>query len=176
MPSDFSLYRKIQVVLDVAKAVRVTSWTDLRREIIAQRPPNFVTKQYDQKRDAFLPDISTRSVRRAVSICRSLQLLDDSGQLTEPGRRALRASIFDRVLAEQVHGFLKQEGLHVSALNNIITKSLRANPLIMPTSAELWQKCGAEIPLLLFSQMLALLAHCGSADSSQRKIYLHFNE
>jgi len=174
MPSEFSLYRKIQVILDIAKASDIASWNELSGEIISERPPNFLTKQYDKRRDAMLPDISTRSVTRAVNACRALQLIYDSGSLTDAGRRALRSSLFNRVISEQVHRYLEQFGIRVANLNNIIEKSLRSDPLVMPTSAELWQRSGSRISLLRFSQMLTLLVQCGSADSSQRKIYLHF--
>lgn len=176
MPSEISLYRKIQVVLDVARAVKVNDCLELRAQIMGQRPPNFITKQYDKKHDAFLPDISERGVRRAVAVCRMLQLIDDSGQLDEAGRHALRGSNFSRVLAEQVKAFLEKHGIHFSTLNSIVAKNLRANPMIMPTSIEIWQKCGTTMRLLLFSQMLTLLSQCGSAQSSQRKIYLHFTD
>jgi hypothetical protein len=176
MPSEFSLFRKIQVVLDIAKAVEVGSWRELNSEVISQRPPNFLTKQYDKKHDAMMHDVSQRGVRKAINISRMLQLIDDKGHITDVGRRALRSSIFGRVLSEQVQQFLEGKGIQIRSLGGIINKSLHSNPLVMPTSSVLWEGSGSKIPLLLFSQMLTLLSQCGVAESSQRKIYLRFNQ
>ncbi|MGD0538049.1 MAG: hypothetical protein ABSC03_10440 [Verrucomicrobiota bacterium] len=176
MPSEFSLYRKIQVVLETARGVNVTSLVELRREIILQRAPNFLTKQYDKEHDSFVQEVSRRGVRRTVNICGTLRLIDERGDLSEAGRRALRRTVFDRILTEQIHKCLEDNRLGPTMLNAIIAKGLRSNPVVMPTTAELWEEAKTEVPLLLFSQMLTLLAQCGSADSSQRKIYLHFKE
>jgi len=176
MPSEYSLYRKIQVALEITKALRVESWVDIKERILSQAPPNFVTKQYDIKHDVRVEQVSERSIRRTVSICRALQLIDDSGDLTPAGRQALRQSTFDRILAEQVNSFLREKGVQVSTLNKLINKSLRSTPVIMPTAMELWEHGGRDIPLLLFSQMLTLLSQCGGAESSQRKVYLEFRE
>jgi hypothetical protein len=175
MPSEFSLFRKIQVVLEIAKAVEVRSWRELNGEIISQRPPNFLTKQYDKKHDAMMHDVSRRGVRKTIRICRMLQLIDDNGHITDVGRRALRSSVFNRVLSAQVQQFLGTNGIQIGTLSVIINKSLRSDPLVMPTSSVLWQESGSKMSLLLFSQMLTLLAQCGMAESSQRKIYLRFN-
>jgi hypothetical protein len=50
------------------------------------------------------------------------------------------------------------------------------DPVIMPTAVELWEHASGDIPLLLFSQLLTLLAQCGGAESSQRKVYLQFKD
>jgi len=174
MPSEFSLFRKIQVVLDIAKAVEVKSWRELSSEVISQRPPNFLTKQYDQKHDAMMHDVSRRGVRKTIHVCRMLQLIDDNGQVTNVGRRALRSALFSPVLSGQVGKFLENRGVQIATLEGVIDACLRSNPLVMPTSSVLWERSGSKMPLLLFSQMLTLLAHCGAAESSQQKIYLRF--
>jgi hypothetical protein len=174
MPSEYSLYRKIQVALDIAKSVQISAWSQLKEKIASEAPPNFMTTQYDVKRDAMVQQLSERSIRRTVNICRALHLIDDSGDLTSTGRKSLRHASFNKILAEAVREFLEGRNVNISNLNEIIQKSLRARPVVMPTAIQLWEASRTEMPLLLFSQMLTLLSQCGGADSSQRKIYLEF--
>lgn len=176
MPSEYSLYRKIQVVLDIAKAAQLDSWVELKTNVISQRPPNFLTRQYDVKHDTMVQEISERSIRKAVNVCRALGLIDDRGDLTVAGKKAIRQAQFDRVLIAQVREFLAAKGVDVETLNASVRKSLRAQPVVMPTALQLWEACQPEMTLPFFSQMLTLLSQCGSAESSQRKIYLKFNE
>ena len=176
MASEYSLYRKIQVTLEIAKSVQIGSWSELRAEILSNRPPNFLTKRYDAEHDTVVQDISERSVKKTVAICRALQLVDETGALTSPGRQSLRKAAFDRVIAEQIHVLLEAKGVRVSLLNEIVARSLQSTPVTMPTALELWQQSAGEMSLMLFSQMLTLLAQAGGAESSQRKVYLHFGK
>lgn len=175
MASERSLYRKIQVVLSLAKAVDIGSISELYTAVAAQRPPNFLTKQYDSAHDELTLDVSKRGVRRAVNICRRLGLLDEAGGLTETGKQALKAAHFDRIVSNQIRTLFRERGIGRSALNEIIRKCLRSDPVTMPTTSELWERTNSEISLMLFSQMLTLLSQCGEAQSFQRKIYTEIN-
>jgi hypothetical protein len=174
MPSEYSLYRKIQVVLNIAKAAQLSSWVELKTTVISQRPPNFLTRQYDVKHDTIVQEVSERSIRKTVNVCRALGLIDDRGDLTVAGRKAVRQAQFDRVLITQVQEFLADKGVEIESLNACVRKSLRAQAVVMPTAFHLWKACEPDMTLPFFSQMLTLLSQCGSAESSQRKIYLEF--
>ena len=172
MPSEKSVYRKIQVVLDTAKSVQVNTLEDLRAEIRARKQPNFLTRQFDREQDTFVPDISDRSIRRTLVVCLLLELIGPDGRLTKEGRQALRILRFDDVVANQIRSFLRREGIIFSNLNKVIIEDLHSNPPVLPTSRELWEAVDADISYSNFSRMLILLAQCGGAKSSQRKIYL----
>lgn len=175
MPSENSVYRKIQVVLDIAKSVTVNTLEELRREIKGRKRPNFETDQYDQAHDIFAPRQSDRVIRRTVTLCHVLELIGSDGHLTKEGRQALMKARFDNVVANQIHLFLRREGISFSDLNKVILEDLHSNPPVLPTSRELWETVDADISYSNFSRMLTLLVQCGGAMSSQRKIYLHIS-
>lgn len=174
MASDHSLYRKIELVLDMAKSVSVANLDELRSEIIGRKPANFFSRQYDPETDRFDEDISERAVRKTLSTCRVLGLLADDGSLTTAGREALRKTRFDAVLAAAVRRFFREREIHLSKLNEQIREKLQASPPVLPTSEELWRTTGAQMSRGTFARMLTLLAHSGAARSAQRRIYLRF--
>jgi hypothetical protein len=176
MPSESSLYRKIQVVLEVAKSVKVNTVAELRDEVEGISPDNFLTRQYDHDKDAFIAKISEKSIRRTVDFCHRLDLIKDTGELTEAGRQALRKTQFDRVIATQARAYLKRAGISLDKINKTIVSNLRADPPVLSTCRELWLASDSEVNFSVFSRMLTLLAECGGADSSQKKIYLHVGD
>jgi hypothetical protein len=176
MPSDNSVYGKIHMVLDIARSVKISSATDLRQEIKGRKPPNFMTRQYDSESDTYITGISDRVIRRTVDFCRLLNLIKDTGELTEHGREALRKTRYDDVIASQVRSYLRHSGVDLHELNEVIAKSLRSDPPDLPTQKKLWATVSNGINYSIFSRMLTLLAQCGEAKSSQSKIYLHVNE
>jgi hypothetical protein len=169
------VYRKIQVVLDTAKSVKVSTLEELHSEILSRKQPNFLTRRYDRERDTFATDISNRVIRRTLSTCVVLGLIGPDGRLTKEGRQALRSVRFDSVVANQVRSFLRREGIIFSDINKVILEDLHSNPPVLPTSRELWETVDADISYSNFSRMLTLLVQCGGAESSQRKIYLHIS-
>jgi hypothetical protein len=174
MASDRSLYRKIEVVLDIAKSVSVASLAELRLEILGRKPSLFFSRQYDQDTDRFNEDISERITRKTLNICRVLGLLADDGSLTSAGREALRKTRFDAVIANSVRKYLRERDVNLGSLNEIIRKQFQASPPVLPTSEALWQATGTAMSKGTFGRMLTLLAHCGAARSAQRRIYLRF--
>lgn len=173
MPSEKSVYRKIQVVLNTAKSVKVNTLEGLHAEIRARKQPNFLTRQYDREQDTVVDDISDRAIRRTLSVCLLLELIGPDGRLTKEGRQALRSVRFDNVIASQIRLFLRREGIIFSDLNKVILEDLHSNPPVLPTSRELWEAVDSDISISNFSRMLTLLSLCGGAQSSQKKIYLH---
>ena len=93
---------------------------------------------------------------------------------TSVGREALRKPRFPTVIAHMVRQFLRARDINFSKLNEIIRKHLQATPPSLPTSEELWKATSATISKGTFARMLTLLAHCGAAQSAQRRIYLRF--
>ncbi len=173
MPSESSLYRKIQVALDIAKSVKVDSVVGLRAEISGRKPPNFLSRRYDRETDKFVVDISGRSIRQTVAICRILGLLEESGGLSEQGRRAIQRAKFDNVLASRIRALMRGEDVDLPALNTAIEKGFHAKPPTLPTAKELWGASHGSMTYPLFARMLTLLSHSGGAKSTQKKIYLH---
>jgi NTP pyrophosphatase (non-canonical NTP hydrolase) len=176
MPGESSLYRKIQVVLEVAKSVRVETAAELRDEVGGVKPDNFLTRQYDHNKDAFVAKISETSIRRAVDFCQRLGLIEETGELTDAGRQALRKTQFDRVIASQARDYLHHAGISLAKINRTISSNLRSDPPVLSTSRELWLASGSKVNYSIFSRMLTLLSECGGAHSSQKKIYLHVEE
>ncbi len=173
MASENSIYRKIQIVLDIAVSAKVASIGDLQAEIRDRRPPNFITKKYDSQRDIPVTDVSDRSIRRTVGFCYLLGLLSSDGSLTEAGRQAVRRTLFNGIVAGQVRSYLIKGGINLFELNKIILNNLQCNPPVLPTCRELWGATTSQIHYPVFLRMMTLLAQCGAAHSSQKKIYLH---
>jgi len=174
MPSERSLYRKIQIVLDITKSVAATNIEQLRAEIAGQELPAFVSEQYDQDEDRFVPRVSERVIRKTLNACRLLELVGEDGRLTPTGREASRRTRFDAVIAQQARAFLSQRDVNFRRLNEIIRKHLQATPPVLPTSDKLWEAISTSVTRGIFTRMLTLLAHCGAAESTQRRIYLRF--
>lgn len=172
MPSEYSIYRKIQVVLDVAKSVEVATSEALREHILKRKYTNFETRQYEREKDDFVLKQSERVIRRTVAFCHILGLIGSDGHLTEEGRNAVRKAKFDKIIAAQIRLFLHRKEVNLSDLNNIILDSLKSDPPILPTCKELWNAIGGRINYSSFSRMLTLLSQSGGALSSQKKIYL----
>lgn len=172
MPSEKSLYRKLQLVLEQAAGSDTTKLNDLATQIESKRLPNFNTFQYDKKKDSFFWCQSPKVIRRTVRLCARLGLVDDSGQLTKDGRIALRKTQFNSVIAEKVREVLARDGVVVRQLNTLIKEGLNADPPQLPTAKALWSKANLEISVGEFSRFLSLLSNCGAAHSSQAKVYL----
>ena len=174
MVSDRSLYRKIGVVLDIAKSASVASMDELRSEIQGRKPSLFFSRHYNRIKDKFDEDISERVIRKTLNTCRILGLLSEDGTLTAAGREASRKTRFDSVIAVLVRKFLREKEIKFDKLNDAIKRRLQANPPVLPTSEELWNSVGTAMSKGLFARMLTLLAHCGAAHSAQRRVYLRF--
>jgi hypothetical protein len=175
MPSERSIYRKIQEVLEVAKSVKVSSIAELRAHVANQQGDVFKTLQYDSDIDKMVRRVSVVVIRHAVKMCRFLDLVDDGGTLTDTGRAALRKTRFHKVIADQVRLRLHEQGVNLSHLNRLIVGAFRKSPPVLPTVQILWEAEGGDMARGLFTRFLTLLAHCGCAQSSQRKIYLRFD-
>jgi hypothetical protein len=98
------------------------------------------------------------------------------GGLTEIGRKALHKKQFDGLVAGQIRSFLKKAGVNLMELNQIIQNHLKADPPVLPTCKEIWVATANQVSYPTFSRMLTLLAQCGGAHSSQKKIYLNIME
>jgi hypothetical protein len=173
MPSELSLYRKIQVVLDVAKSIEPNSIDELREEIKSQGYTNFLARKYDSEKDDFIQFISVRSIRRTMAFCLTLGLLETDGSLSKQGRKAIDRTKYDKTVAGQIRPLLEGSDIHLPEFNKIILKKLRSSPPVLPTCKELWAEVETKMSYSQFSRLMTMLVHCGGACSSQAKIYLH---
>lgn len=172
MPSERSLFRKVQTVVEVARTVKVSDLEELCREIKGLGPTMFNTSRYVAERDAFVTDISMEAIKRAVTFCRFLDLLSEEGTLTVRGRDAARKSRFSAVLGEQARLKLSAAGVKPGAVNSVIRSKLHGDPPVLPTSDVLWEELQPTMSRETFSKMLTLLIHCECGQSSQKKVYL----
>lgn len=176
MPSERSVYSKIQVVLDVAKSVKLETMTQLIEAVRGLKADNFLTRHYDTDEDSYVIGISERSIQRTIDLCRKLTLIGDDGRLTEAGRQASRKTQFDNAVASQIRAYFDREHISLSDVNRFIMKNLHANPPVLSTTREIWNEKGKDTHYSTFARMLSLLAQCGGANTSQKKIYLHIDE
>lgn len=172
MPSERSLYRKIQVVLDIVKAWDVSDVDDLTDEISARRLPVFFSRTYNQETDTFVQDVSRKVIIRTIGLCQLLELISERGGLTRLGREALRSTRFDAIIAGQARKVLRGGGVDFVRMNLAIRRRLQGDPPTLPTCATLWDDLKPEIRYVIFSRMMSLLVQAGGAWSSQRKIFL----
>ena len=114
MPSELSLYRKIQEVLAVARSHRPNSIEELVEIVMANPADMFRTMQYDPKRDEMTSQVSLRVIRATINMCTYLELIDTSmdreGRLTAIGREAVRRTRFDAVVAARIRSRMKESG------------------------------------------------------------------
>jgi hypothetical protein len=172
MPSEKSLYSKIQLTLETARAVKIETTADLIGNLLSR--PAFHTLQYDGKKDRFFLRPSENTGRRVVRMCQLLELISAEGRLTPAGRDATRKTHFDRVISRQVRLALSRGGVDLDRLNATILKALRTDPPLLPTGRHLWNESRSELRLGLFSTLITLLAFCGGATYSQRKVFTQF--
>lgn len=173
MPTERSLYRKIQEVLETAKAAHIESLEDLRDRLEKRQDKMFKTQQYNPEKDAMRLLPSHRVIRGTVRICCLIDVISTEGRLTDAGRQALQRKCFGSVIVSQVRHFLKQQGLDLTQMNRAISECLQARPVVLPTSTALWQATGSKVPKGVFTKLLTLLGHAGGAQTAQRKIYVH---
>lgn len=171
MPSEKSLYHKVQLILQHAASSEAANLDQLSSEIQARRLPNFNTLQYDEKRDTFLWRQSARVVKRTVGFCRRLDLIDDNAHLTRDGRQALRKTLFDTVLSRKIRDILDR-AVGIDKVNQVIQECLHRNPPELPTANRLRSALAPDMVGAEFARLLTLLSHCGAAESSQAKLYL----
>ena len=172
MPSDRSVYRKIQVVLEVRHTNAVDSRTELIDLIKNAKDPTFFTRQYDDETDEFIERISPKAIRRTVKLCETLGLLDPRASLTPEGRRASRRDAFEEEVADRVRAVLGASDVDLSVTKGLIAKGFKENPVVLPTARMLFDALGPSMSYQLFSRLLTLLSHCGGAEATQRKLYL----
>lgn len=171
MAHDRSLYSKIRVVLEKAKAGGYDALDALQADL---RDRAFYTKQYDEKKDAFVDRHSDRVVRRVISTCRLLDLISEEGALTTVGRAALRRNAFADVIAAQVRRVLSEAGVSVRDLNRVVRSSFAQVPPVLPTAKVLISESNATVGAGLFNRLLTLLVAAGAVEASRRKVFTHF--
>lgn len=173
MIGERSIYRKVQVVLDVAKTGKTKSLNELEENIVSINPINFSYTIMDKKRGKRVPHCSTDSVRKTVSLCIDLELINEKGKLTDIGINLLDQDKFEKVLSKQVLIFFKNTGITLEKMSETIKADmLQSNPVILPTSEAIWNALDQPVPLERFSVLLTLLGQCNTITTSRRKLFL----
>jgi len=172
MASEKSLFRKIYIVLSVAKSVKSLTLKDLFEAVYHIQMPPFLTKRYNVETDSMEEAISEKSIWRVLKLSIILGLITEDGRLTDPGRQSLQRNQFESVTAKRIHRIFRSFGISVSRINSVIRDDFQCEPPILPTCRTIWTQIDTEIPYEMFSKLLILLGHCGDADVNQTKIYL----
>jgi hypothetical protein len=172
MPSEHSIYRKIQVILEIAKSANIETIPALQKLIERKNLVTFHTRHFDRDKDSFVIETSEKAIHNALRLCQDLKLVKTDGSLTEKGRQAIQRAKFEQVIANQILTCFREAGIQVSELNKLILESIQSNPPVMPTSSVLWAAIEEKMHHFQFSRMISLLAQCGGAESSQKKVYL----
>ena len=82
----------------------------------------------------------------------------------------------EAVIAERIRLALKDGEVDLGKVNKAIRQLLRSDPPNLPTASELWSECGGQLSQADFSFLLGLLAQCGGAVTSRKKIYLSIGD
>jgi hypothetical protein len=173
MPGERTLYRKMQVALEVCASARCTSVEAVIAEIMRKDPINFRYSKLRADGSRGL-DCSEVSVTRAVNLCVMLGLIAHSGRLTRDGVSATDHSRFGRIVGSRVTAFLEGQGMGTVALHSAIRRLLARSDPVLPTADSLWLALGQPegVPADLLRSLLYLLGIAGLLVASQRRIYL----
>lgn len=173
MIGERSIYRKVQVVLDSAKAGKTKSLQELEENIISLSPINFSYTIMDKKRGKRVPHCSTDSVRKTISLCIDLDLINEKGKLTDVGINLLDQNKFEKILSKQVLIFLKNKDITLEKMSETIKAGmLQSDPVILPTSEAIWNAFDQPMSFERFSVLLTLLGQCNTITTSRRKLFI----
>lgn len=172
MPSERSAYHKIRWILNAARSKSSSTLRELAHEVEKSGAEIFMTRQYVVATDAYETTMSHRVVRRTIAMCYYLGLILETGRLTQRGTDALRGTRFDERVAEAVMEKLETFGISPKELNSTIGRGFQQQHPQLPTAKYLWAETGPKGSYSRFNRLLTLLADCGHATSSQRKLYL----
>ncbi len=174
MASIKSLYIKIQVVLDIAKAAKPTSFQQLERDVMDSGHECFLTPKYNKRGDVVRATISRNSVLKAMRICLLLALIQESGPLTDTGKAATNRHKFDQILQKQIFETFAAQMVEIETLNKVVQQCMRQIPPILPTARVIWDEARPAMRFSTFSKLLTLLGQCKGAETRQSKVYLEF--
>ncbi len=102
--------------------------------------------------------------------------------MKELAQRATSARYFAKYLSALAH-YQEQRArrlggpdISLAQINRTILRNLHSDPPILTTIKQLWNSVGIDTQYSDFSRMLTILAQCGGALVSQKKVYLRIDE
>ena len=176
MIGEHALYRKIQVVLDIAKKGKTSSIQDLSDKVFSNNLINFIYKHFDKDTEEEVSRQSIPSIKKTISVCIDLGLIHENGHLTTSGIKAVNPNYFNDVLSKQIIKFLEEYDVTVNKIEKQVKIMLHSSHPILPTAKALWESLTPDISLNTFSIMFTLLAHCERLVAFRKKIYLGFQK
>ena len=174
MPSERSIYRKVQVILEYCQPKKHKSIDELVDLIVGRAPASFVYHRIDPESDEIGAFASFRSIMHAVKITIELGLIhDNSGHLTKLGVSATDPGRFSRIIGNQTVELLKQKGVPLERIESTISSKLLHNkPPLSPTVDKIWLELNPEIRLKDFASFMNILGSSGILNVERKKIYL----
>src|SRR5688572_12328477 len=120
-----SLYRKIQIVLAEVRRNKHKSEDDLISQIFAKGHLDFTRYKTEPAQETILVPCSVDSVRKVISVCVSLRLVDSPKiELTTSGLRAVDSNRYDEVIRRSVPLALKSLGTSIEQVKEAISQLL----------------------------------------------------
>lgn len=170
-------YSRVQALLELATARKVTSAEDLVQSIVRRSPPNFVFHRWDREKGEVVGYCSETSVRKTLALASDLGLVDgESGALTTDGTEASDPDRFSNVVRKRIQAYLNRVGCPIHTIGDACLQMLKRKNVILPTSDELYVEIcvprGIDLDSSRFRTLLRLLAQCDGLRISRRHIFL----
>jgi hypothetical protein len=176
MIGEHALYRKIQIVIDIAKKGRTSSVADLSTEIFSKNLINFIYKYLDKETEEEVTRQSLPSINKAIKVCLEFGLISENGHLTSQGIKATDPDNFNAVLSAQIVKFLKSRNVTIQDIEKRINDMFHSSPPVLPTAKALWESLNPSIDFNFFSLTFTLLANCKKIVAVQNKVYVGFSK
>lgn len=173
MPSERSIFRKVQVILEYCQPNKHKSIDELVDLIERKAPASFVYYRSDAESDEIKTFASYNSIKHAVSLSIELGLIHQaSGQLTKLGVSATDPRRFSRIIGNQTLELLKHKELPLEKIEStIVEKLLQNKPPLSPTVKKIWEELSPEVKLKDFASYLNILGLTEILTVEQKKIY-----
>ena len=174
MPSERSIFRKIQVILDYCQPRKHHSIDELKDVIEKKSPLNFVYYRVDTNSDETKPYASNKSISHAVDLCVELGLINSvTGHPTKLGVSASDPRRFSRIIGHQTLEILKLKGISLDEIEaTIVQRLLHRTPPVSPSVKRIWAELSTEIKLKYFASYMNILGLSGILSVEQKRIYL----
>ncbi len=174
MPSERSVFRKVQIILEYCQPNKHKSIDDLVDLIAGRAPASFVYYRSDTESEEIRAIASYKSIMHAIELAIELGLIhENSGHLTKLGVSATDPRRFSRIIGNQTVELLEHKGLSLEKIESTISDKLLHNkPPLPPTVKRIWEALATEVKIKDFASYLNILGITGILSVEQKKIYL----
>jgi hypothetical protein len=174
MPSERSIFRKVQVILEYCQPNKHKSIEELVDLIERRAPASFVYHRFDVESEEVKTMASHNSIMHAIELAVELGLISEtSGHLTKLGVSATDPRRFSRIIGNQTVELLKNKGLPLEKIEQtIFEKFLRSRPPLPPTVKRIWEALTTEVKIKDFASYLNILGITEILSVVQKRIYL----